>query len=105
MAERWKPESPESSPDVLAANGGKRKPGRPPIHDEQWTKVTVVLFDRQIVFLDGIAASIRSRNGASVSRAQLIRAFVDAIGQTGIDITAATSEADVRTLVATRLRT
>ena len=104
MAERWKPESPDLPPDVLAGVSGKRKPGRPPIHDEQWTKVTVVLFDRQIVFLDAIAASIRSRNGSSVSRAQLIRAFVDAIGETGVDVTTATSEADVRTLVATRLR-
>ena len=92
MAERWKPESPDPSADVFSAGGGKRKPGRPPIHDEQWTKVTVVLFDRQIVFLDGISASIRSRNGASISRAQLIRAFVDAIGQTEIDITAVTAK-------------
>ena len=30
-----------------------RKPGRPPVHDEAWTKVTVVLFNRQIVFLIG----------------------------------------------------
>jgi len=29
-----------------------RRPGRPPVHDEAWTKVTVVLFNRQIVFLD-----------------------------------------------------
>ena len=28
-----------------------RRPGRPPIHAEAWTKVTVVLFNRQIVFL------------------------------------------------------
>jgi hypothetical protein len=105
MADRRNPESQDFPLDDLAAAGGKRRPGRPPIHDEEWTKVTVVLFDRQIVFLDGIVASIRSRNGASVSRAQLIRAFVDAIGETGLDVTGATSEKDVRTLVATRLRT
>lgn len=82
---------------------GKRRPGRPPIHVEEWTKVTVVLFNRQIVFLDAMAAEIRTRNGTAVSRAQLIRAFVDAIGETGIDVTAAKSEADIRSIVVTRL--
>ena len=28
-----------------------RRPGRPPVHEEAWTKVTVVLFNRQIVFI------------------------------------------------------
>lgn len=102
MADRRRSNPVESLPNGVDTGGAKRRPGRPPIHDEEWTKVTVVLFDRQIVFLDGIVASIRSRNGASVSRAQLIRAFVDAIGQMGIDVTEATSEADVRALVATR---
>lgn len=104
MADRRKPDSKDSLPNAVASAGAKRRPGRPPIHDEEWTKVTVVLFDRQIMFLDGITASIRSRNGASISRAQLIRAFVDAIGQTGVDVTEATSEADVRALIATRLQ-
>ena len=52
-----------------------RRPGRPPIHDEAWTKVTVVLFNRQIVFLDRLAANIRAQSGAAISRAQLLRAF------------------------------
>ena len=100
MAVRRNPDSTEPLPDDGAT---RRRPGRPPVHDEAWTKVTVVLFNRQIVFLDAVAASIRTRNGAAVSRAQLIRAFVDAIGQTGIDVTAATSEADVRAIVTSRL--
>jgi hypothetical protein len=52
-------------------------PGRPPSHDEAWTKVTVVLFNRQIVFLDRLSANIRAKTGAAVSRAQLIRALID----------------------------
>jgi hypothetical protein len=102
MALRQKPEStdPPTGDGPVAA---KRRPGRPPVHDEEWTKVTVVLFNRQIAFLDGMAAQIRLRNGAAISRAQLIRAFVDAIGETGIDVTAAQSEADVRAIVTSRL--
>lgn len=82
---------------------GKRKPGRPPVHDEAWTKVTVVLFNRQIVFLDRLAASIRAQSGAAISRAQLIRAVVDAISDADIDLTTATSEADLKATILARL--
>jgi hypothetical protein len=82
---------------------GKRKPGRPPVHDEAWTKVTVVLFNRQVVFLDRLAANIRARSGAAISRAQLIRALLDAVADADIDLTASTSEADLKTTVLARL--
>jgi hypothetical protein len=82
----------------------RRRPGRPPVHDEAWTKVTVVLFDRQITFLDQLAGDIRSNTGASMSRAQIIRAFVDSIRDAGVDLTSVTSEADVRSIVTARLR-
>lgn len=93
--------------DIFAATRrpttGKRKPGRPPVHDEAWTKVTVVLFNRQIVFLDRLAANIRAQSGAAISRAQLIRAVVDAISDADIDLTTATSEADLKATILTRL--
>jgi hypothetical protein len=84
--------------------GARRRPGRPPVHDEPWTKVTVVLFDRQIAFLDQLAGNIRSNTGATMSRAQIIRAFVDAIRDAGLDLTGATSEADLRETITARLR-
>ena len=73
-------QSPTDNSAAEPRNGGKRRPGRPPVHKESWTKVTVVLFDRQIAFLDRLAASIRIEHGASISRAQLIRALVDSVG-------------------------
>jgi hypothetical protein len=82
---------------------GKRRPGRPPVHDESWTKVTVVLFDRQIGFLDRVTASIRARNGRRVSRAQLIRAFVDSIDEANLDLTALASERDLKQALVERL--
>jgi hypothetical protein len=95
-----------SKPDESrpAAAKPKRGPGRPPIHDEEWTKVTVVLFNRQIDFLDGLSGRIRAQNGASVSRAQLIRALVDAAADAGIDLTSARSEAELKATVLQRLR-
>jgi hypothetical protein len=81
----------------------RRRPGRPPIHEEAWTKVTVVLFDRQIVFLDGLAGSIRARSGTAISRAQLIRALVDAVSDADIDLTGSTSEADLKATLLLKL--
>src|SRR6187431_416522 len=81
----------------------RRGPGRPPVHDEAWTKVTVVLFDRQIVFLDRLAANIRAQSGAAISRAQLIRALLDAVADADVDLTTATSENDLKATILGRL--
>ena len=80
-----------------------RKPGRPPVHDEAWTKVTVVLFNRQIVFLDRLAANIRAHSGAAISRAQLIRALLDAVADADVDLTTAMSETDLKATILARL--
>jgi hypothetical protein len=68
------------SSELARKDGLKRRPGRPPVHAESWTKVTVVLFDRQIEFLDRLADNIRAQHGVAISRAQLIRALVDSVG-------------------------
>ena len=73
------------------------------MHDEAWTKVTVVLFNRQIVFLDRLAANIRAQSGAAISRAQLIRALLDAVADADIDLTSSTSEADLKATILGRL--
>ena len=106
MARRGKPQPPKSPPDIFASTrdaGSKRGPGRPPIHDEAWTKVTVVLFNRQIVFLDRLAANIRAQSGAAISRAQLIRALIDAVADADIDLTTSKSEQDLKATLLARL--
>ena len=96
-------------PDIFTPTGGRarptegRRPGRPPVHDEAWTKVTVVLFNRQIVFLDRMAANIRAQSGAAISRAQLIRALLDAVADADVDLTTAMSEADLKATLLSRL--
>ena len=106
MARRRKP-TPVKSADIFArtkrASTAARRPGRPPVHEEAWTKVTVVLFNRQIVFLDRLAANIRAQSGAAISRAQLLRSLVDAVADADIDLTTSTSEADLKTTILARL--
>ena len=77
--------------------------GRPATHEE-WTKVTVVLFNRQIVFLDRLANDIRAKTGAAIRRAEILRALVDALESEGIDLSEAKSEADLKALLSARIR-
>lgn len=108
MASRRKTSTAQNGADIVASTRraqapARRGPGRPPVHDEAWTKVTVVLFNRQIDFLDRLAANIRAQSGAAISRAQLIRALVDAVSDADIDLTASTSEADLKATLLARL--
>jgi len=84
-------------------NVAKRR-GRRPSHAERWTKVTVVLMDRQIVFVDRLVADIRAANGASISRAHIIRALIDALSESDLDLTNSRSERDLTKILTTRLR-
>ena len=75
--------------------------GRPIQHDEKWTKVTCVLFNSQIAWLDHLAADIRMKTGAALSRAELIRAMIGAVQEKKIDLTKVTSEEDtMKTILA-----
>jgi hypothetical protein len=79
--------------------------GRPPVHQETWSKVSVVLFDRQILHLDRLATDIRGVSGKILNRAEIIRALIDGLIDSGMDIRTTGSEADLRAKVARRLGT
>jgi hypothetical protein len=87
--------------------GGDAEPpkrrGRRPSHTEHWTKVTVVLFDRQIVFLDRLGADIRAASGVAISRAHVIRALIDALSESDLDLTGTRSESDLKAILTARL--
>ncbi len=88
---------------AVADTSGRSGPGRPPVHDEPWTKVTVVLFNRQIVFLDRLASDIRAETGAAIKRAELIRALVDALAESDIDLTTASSEGELKDILMAKM--
>ena len=83
---------------------GRVRRGRPLIHDEAWSKVSVVLMDRQIVRLDRVVSEIHRATGASLTRAGVIRALVDGVVGSGLDVTSVTSEFDLRDRIASRFK-
>ena len=75
------------------------------MHQETWSKVSVVLFDRQIHHLDQLSTDIRGKSGRVLNRAEIIRALIDGLIDSGMDITSSGSEADLRARVARHLGT
>jgi len=64
------------TPAKIGLEVAPRIKGRPPA-SEPYQKVTVCLFDRQVLFLDKVALAIRERTGKHVRRAELIRALIE----------------------------
>lgn len=83
---------------------GRVRRGRPLVHDEAWSKVSVVLMDRQIVRLDRIVSEIHRATGAILTRAGVIRALVDGVIGSGLDVTSVISEFDLRDRIAGRFK-
>src|SRR5580765_5361502 len=73
--------------------------GRPVTHMEGWSRVTIVLLNRQIVYLDRLSADIRARTGAVVKRTEIIRALIDSLAESAIDLTSIEGEDDLRRLL------
>lgn len=77
--------------------------GRPRTHREPWTKVSVVMFERQVLELDRLTTTIRSKTGAHLTRAEVIRALLDALSESRLDITTVTSGAQLKSTLADKL--
>src|SRR6476660_1157334 len=69
----------------------KSNRGRHIVHTEPWAKITVVLLDRHVAYLDRLAIDIRLKHGKAISRAEIIRGLIEAAFQSGIDLSQADS--------------
>ena len=77
--------------------------GRPRTHREAWTKVSVVMFERQVLELDRLTTAIRSKTGANLTRAEVIRALLDALSESRLDLTTIVSGAQLKRLLLQKL--
>jgi hypothetical protein len=86
-------------------NPTKSNRGRPIVHTEPWAKITVVLLDRHVAFLDRLAIDIRLKHGKAISRAEIIRGLIEGAIQGGVDLSQANSlETIVEVLTSTKKR-
>jgi hypothetical protein len=57
---------------------------RPVTQPDSWAKITVVLLDRHVAYLDRIAVDIRLEHSFAISRAELIRSLIEAASHSGL---------------------
>jgi len=77
--------------------------GRPRTHREAWTKVSVVMFERQVLDLDRLTTAIRGKTGANLTRAEVIRALLDALSESRLDVTSIMSGAQLKRMLLQKL--
>ena len=80
---------------------GRTRPhwGRPTALAEQWTRVAMILYDRQIVFLDRLITDIRASTGVVVKRTDIVRALIDGLIDAKVDLTSARDASDIRDFI------
>ncbi len=84
-------------------NRPRARRGRPRTHREAWTKVSVVMFERQVLELDRLTTAIRTKTGANLTRAEVIRALLDALDESRLDVTTVVSGAHLKRMIAQKL--
>jgi hypothetical protein len=100
------PSKSEKKPTISSAKKEKPKQprGRPVAHKDEWTKVTVVLLDKQIHWLDKLALEIRLNTKAAISRAEILRGMISAIKESRLDLSQATSEEEIKKSLLEKLK-
>ena len=61
------------------------------------------MFERQVVELDRLSTAIRGKTGASLTRAEIIRALLDALNESRLDVTSVVSGAQLKSLLLRKL--
>jgi hypothetical protein len=61
------------------------------------------MFERQVIELDRLTTVIRSKTGANLTRAEVIRALLDALDESRLDVTSVVSGAHLKRLLAQKL--
>lgn len=61
------------------------------------------MFERQVVELDRLTTAIRSNTGANLTRAEVIRALLDALNESRLDVTSIVSGTQLKRMLTQKL--
>ena len=65
--------------------------------------MSVVIFERQVLTIDRLTTAIRQKTGATMTRAGIIRALLDALHDSRLDVTSVASPADLHRMLVKKL--
>ena len=81
-----------------------KKAGRPKIHTEDTLKTVITIRKSQLLWLDRLALEVRDKSDQIIDRGLLIRAFIDAVLESKIDLSNITSEEDAKEIIVKKLK-
>ena len=99
-----RPTTPAKKPAKASAPTETRAPGRPRQHSEDMGRVPLDIPVRQIVYLDTIATTIRANGGPIIKRVDILRAMIDAVEESSLDLANANSREEIKALIAAQLQ-
>ena len=66
-------------PGKTSKGADEVRKGRPPVLNEDWSRITTILTDRHLVILDKMAIDFRFKTKRPISRSDILRAMIDLI--------------------------
>jgi hypothetical protein len=78
--------------------------GRQVVHTEPWTKVTLVMLDRDVAYVDVVTVLIRLRHHRAMSRAEILRGLIEFMKRSLIDFSRFATAAEMTEYLAAHFR-
>lgn len=82
----------------------RRSGGRVRHYTERITPLTLSVAPEHVRYIDGLCNAITINSGSPCSRGEVLRAIIDALTATGVDLTRASGGDEIRSILTARLR-
>lgn len=92
----------QTNPDAIAPD--RRAGGRKRKYAERIVPLTVSIAPEHVRYIDALSASITEHSGRAFGRGEIIRAIIDALVASGLDLSRVAGEEEIRSILITRLR-
>lgn len=93
-----------SSTAESSAPPDRRSGGRVRRYKERITPLTLSVAPEHVRYIDGLCNAITINSGAPCSRGEVLRAIIDALTATAVDLTRASGGDEIRSILTARLR-
>jgi len=81
-----------------------RKAGRPKVHTDEVLKTVLTIKKDQLIWLDQLSLDVRASYGSIIDRGLLIRAFISAVMESGLDFGKIENEEDAKDILMKKLK-
>lgn len=99
-----KKDTPLKAKEGTEADRPKKRLGRPKVHREETLKTVITIRKNQLIWLDRLALEVRDKSDQIIDRGLLIRAFIDAVLESKIDLTGIADEESAKDIIVKKLK-